>query len=187
LSQGSLNTYDFSYFIEWWVFIIIIIFNFIFQEIGETSTKIITFIDLAGHQKYLKTTISALTGQFLNKLYFYEYLIVCIEINELYCTVLYCTVLYCTALYCTALYCTVQDIVLIMLYWLCQQLQELLEWLRYKIKFNHGWKLNIDKYVFIKIDVNWRNSFTQMWLIDLTYPIIEFSNGSSDRLIDWSV
>ena len=33
------------------------------QEIGETSTKLITFIDLAGHHKYLKTTISALTGQ----------------------------------------------------------------------------------------------------------------------------
>merc|ERR1719495_2373986 len=32
------------------------------DEIGESSTKIITFIDLAGHQKYLKTTISALTG-----------------------------------------------------------------------------------------------------------------------------
>jgi hypothetical protein len=33
------------------------------QEIGETSTKLITFIDLAGHHKYLKTTISALTGE----------------------------------------------------------------------------------------------------------------------------
>lgn len=32
------------------------------DEIGETSTKLITFIDLAGHHKYLKTTISALTG-----------------------------------------------------------------------------------------------------------------------------
>ena len=35
----------------------------ILKEIGENSTKIITFIDLAGHQKYLKTTISALTGR----------------------------------------------------------------------------------------------------------------------------
>jgi len=32
------------------------------EEISEKSTKVITFIDLAGHQKYLKTTISALTG-----------------------------------------------------------------------------------------------------------------------------
>ena len=32
------------------------------EEICENSSKLITFIDLAGHQKYLKTTISALTG-----------------------------------------------------------------------------------------------------------------------------
>ncbi len=32
------------------------------EEICENSTKLITFIDLAGHQKYLRTTISGLTG-----------------------------------------------------------------------------------------------------------------------------
>ncbi|GAB6031573.1 GTP binding protein, variant 2 [Chamberlinius hualienensis] len=32
------------------------------EEICESSTKLITFIDLAGHQKYLKTTIFGLTG-----------------------------------------------------------------------------------------------------------------------------
>merc|ERR1719308_277490 len=32
------------------------------DEIAENATKLITFIDLAGHQKYLKTTISGLTG-----------------------------------------------------------------------------------------------------------------------------
>lgn len=32
------------------------------EEICENSTKLITFIDLAGHQKYLKTTITGLTG-----------------------------------------------------------------------------------------------------------------------------
>jgi len=32
------------------------------EDICENSSKLITFIDLAGHQKYLKTTISALTG-----------------------------------------------------------------------------------------------------------------------------
>ena len=32
------------------------------EEICENSSKLITFIDLAGHQKYLRTTISALTG-----------------------------------------------------------------------------------------------------------------------------
>ena len=31
-------------------------------EIAESSTKLITFIDLAGHEKYLRTTISGLTG-----------------------------------------------------------------------------------------------------------------------------
>merc|ERR1711962_1380971 len=32
------------------------------EEICEAASKLITFIDLAGHQKYLRTTISALTG-----------------------------------------------------------------------------------------------------------------------------
>jgi len=32
------------------------------EEICEAASKLITFIDLAGHQKYLHTTISALTG-----------------------------------------------------------------------------------------------------------------------------
>eukprot|EP00095_Tigriopus_kingsejongensis_P000675 maker-scaffold340_size202118-snap-gene-1.21 protein:Tk00675 transcript:maker-scaffold340_size202118-snap-gene-1.21-mRNA-1 annotation:"gtp-binding protein 2" len=32
------------------------------EEICENSTKLITFIDLAGHQKYLRTTLSGLTG-----------------------------------------------------------------------------------------------------------------------------
>jgi GTPase len=32
------------------------------EEICEQSTKLITLIDLAGHQKYLKTTIFGLTG-----------------------------------------------------------------------------------------------------------------------------
>lgn len=33
-----------------------------FDEICENSSKILTFIDLAGHQKYMKTTIFGLTG-----------------------------------------------------------------------------------------------------------------------------
>ena len=32
------------------------------DEIAENATKLITFIDLAGHQKYLRTTISGITG-----------------------------------------------------------------------------------------------------------------------------
>lgn len=32
------------------------------EEICESSTKLITFIDLAGHQKYLRTTVFGLTG-----------------------------------------------------------------------------------------------------------------------------
>lgn len=32
------------------------------EEICENATKLLTFIDLAGHQKYLRTTISGLTG-----------------------------------------------------------------------------------------------------------------------------
>jgi len=32
------------------------------EDICENSTKLITFIDVAGHQKYLRTTICALTG-----------------------------------------------------------------------------------------------------------------------------
>lgn len=32
------------------------------EEICEASTKLITFLDLAGHQKYLKTTIFGMTG-----------------------------------------------------------------------------------------------------------------------------
>jgi GTPase len=32
------------------------------EEICENSTKLITFIDLAGHRKYLKTTVLGLTG-----------------------------------------------------------------------------------------------------------------------------
>ncbi|KAL0269757.1 UNVERIFIED_CONTAM: hypothetical protein PYX00_007387 [Menopon gallinae] len=32
------------------------------EEICESSTKLITFMDLAGHRKYLKTTVAGLTG-----------------------------------------------------------------------------------------------------------------------------
>lgn len=32
------------------------------EEICENSAKLITFMDLAGHKKYLKTTIAGLTG-----------------------------------------------------------------------------------------------------------------------------
>ena len=32
------------------------------EEICENATKLITFLDLAGHQKYLRTTIRGLTG-----------------------------------------------------------------------------------------------------------------------------
>ena len=32
------------------------------EEICEGSSKLITFIDLAGHQKYLKTTVFGLTA-----------------------------------------------------------------------------------------------------------------------------
>ncbi|KFM82989.1 GTP-binding protein 2, partial [Stegodyphus mimosarum] len=32
------------------------------EEICDSSKKLITFIDLAGHQKYLKTTVFGLTG-----------------------------------------------------------------------------------------------------------------------------
>lgn len=32
------------------------------EEICESSSKLITLIDLAGHQKYLRTTIFGLTG-----------------------------------------------------------------------------------------------------------------------------
>jgi GTPase len=32
------------------------------EEIIENSTKLITLIDLCGHQKYIKTTIFGLTG-----------------------------------------------------------------------------------------------------------------------------
>lgn len=32
------------------------------EEICEKSTKLVTLIDLAGHHKYLKTTILGLTG-----------------------------------------------------------------------------------------------------------------------------
>ena len=32
------------------------------SEICETSSKVINFIDLAGHEKYLKTTVFGLTG-----------------------------------------------------------------------------------------------------------------------------
>jgi GTPase len=32
------------------------------EEICENSTKLITFIDLAGHRKYLRTTVLGLTG-----------------------------------------------------------------------------------------------------------------------------
>lgn len=32
------------------------------EEILEAASKLVTFIDLAGHQKYLKTTIFGLTG-----------------------------------------------------------------------------------------------------------------------------
>ena len=35
------------------------------EEICDCSKKLITFIDLAGHQKYLKTTVFGLTGEYL--------------------------------------------------------------------------------------------------------------------------
>lgn len=34
------------------------------HEITEQSSKIVNFIDLAGHEKYLKTTMFGLTGKF---------------------------------------------------------------------------------------------------------------------------
>ena len=33
------------------------------EEICRASSKLITFIDLAGHPKYMKTTVFGLTGQ----------------------------------------------------------------------------------------------------------------------------
>jgi len=35
---------------------------FVLQEIVERSSKLITFIDLGGHERYLKTTMFGLTG-----------------------------------------------------------------------------------------------------------------------------
>lgn len=32
------------------------------EEICERSSKLVTFLDLAGHRKYLKTTVSGLSG-----------------------------------------------------------------------------------------------------------------------------
>lgn len=32
------------------------------EEICENSTKLITFLDLAGHRKYLRTTVQGLSG-----------------------------------------------------------------------------------------------------------------------------
>lgn len=36
----------------------------LWSEICESSVKIVSFIDLAGHEKYLKTTVFGLTGNF---------------------------------------------------------------------------------------------------------------------------
>lgn len=33
------------------------------EEISEQSTKLVTFMDLAGHRRYMKTTVQALSGQ----------------------------------------------------------------------------------------------------------------------------
>jgi hypothetical protein len=33
-------------------------------EIMEKSFKVVTFFDLAGHEKYLKTTVGGMTGKF---------------------------------------------------------------------------------------------------------------------------
>lgn len=35
------------------------------EEICEESSKLVTFLDLAGHPKYLKTTVCGLTGKFV--------------------------------------------------------------------------------------------------------------------------
>lgn len=32
------------------------------EEICDTSTKLVTFLDLAGHKKYIRTTIQGLSG-----------------------------------------------------------------------------------------------------------------------------
>lgn len=32
------------------------------EEICEESTKLVTFLDLAGHKKYIRTTIKGLSG-----------------------------------------------------------------------------------------------------------------------------
>lgn len=32
------------------------------EEISEKSSKLVTFMDLAGHRRYLRTTVQALTG-----------------------------------------------------------------------------------------------------------------------------
>lgn len=34
-------------------------------EIMENSFKVVTFFDLAGHEKYLKTTVGGMTGRIL--------------------------------------------------------------------------------------------------------------------------
>ena len=35
------------------------------EKICQNSSKVITFIDLAGHEKYLKTTVFGMTGHVL--------------------------------------------------------------------------------------------------------------------------
>ena len=46
------------------------------EEICENSSKLMTFIDLAGHQKYLRTTIAGLTG------YSPHYVMLVVSFNE---------------------------------------------------------------------------------------------------------
>ena len=48
-STGEVCNYAQSHRISW-------------ADVCEASSKVVTFIDLAGHEKYLKTTVFGLTG-----------------------------------------------------------------------------------------------------------------------------
>jgi hypothetical protein len=43
------------------------------EKICQNSSKVITFIDLAGHEKYLKTTVFGMTGHVFNLIFLYYY------------------------------------------------------------------------------------------------------------------
>ena len=44
--------------------------NLDWVRVCEQSSKVITFIDLAGHEKYLKTTVFGMTGHAPGELFF---------------------------------------------------------------------------------------------------------------------